>query len=55
MSKPSVSVLMSVYNGEHYLQEAVESVLQQTYTDYEFIKANILKIHSFHQFFECRS
>jgi glycosyltransferase involved in cell wall biosynthesis len=37
MSKPSVSVLMSVYNGEHYLQEAVESVLQQTYTDYEFI------------------
>lgn len=37
MSKPSVSVLMSVYNGERYLQEAVESVLQQTYTDYEFI------------------
>ncbi len=37
MPKPSISVLMSVYNGELYLREAVESVLQQTYTDFEFI------------------
>ena len=32
-----VSVLMSVYNGERFLQEAVESILDQTYTDFEFI------------------
>lgn len=28
---------MSIYNGERYVREAVESVLQQTYTDFEFI------------------
>lgn len=34
---PKVSVLMSVYNGARYLPEAVESVLDQTFTDFEFI------------------
>jgi glycosyltransferase involved in cell wall biosynthesis len=34
---PRVSVLMSVYNGEQYLEEAVESILNQTFTDFEFI------------------
>jgi glycosyltransferase involved in cell wall biosynthesis len=28
---------MSVYNGEKYLRKAVESILNQTYTDFEFI------------------
>ncbi|RLA87462.1 MAG: hypothetical protein DRG40_00235 [Deltaproteobacteria bacterium] len=37
MSKPKVSVLMSVYNGERYLREAIESILNQTFTDFEFI------------------
>lgn len=35
MSK--VTVLMSVYNGERYLREAIESMLRQTFTDFEFI------------------
>ncbi|MBE2192951.1 MAG: glycosyltransferase [Anaerolinea sp.] len=34
---PRVSVLMSVYNGERYLREAVDSILNQTFTDFEFI------------------
>jgi len=34
---PKISVLMSVYNGEPYLQEAVDSILKQTYQDFEFI------------------
>lgn len=34
---PKISVLMSVYNGEHYLREAVESILSQTFTDFEFL------------------
>ena len=34
---PRVSVLMSVYNGERYLREAVESILDQTFADFEFI------------------
>ena len=37
MVRPKVSVLMSVYNGERYLREAVESILNQTFTDFEFI------------------
>ena len=35
-----VSVLMPVYNAQLYLREAVESVLNQTYTDFEFIIIN---------------
>ncbi|HLO18487.1 MAG TPA: glycosyltransferase [Anaerolineales bacterium] len=34
---PRISVLMAVYNGEKYLGEAIESVLNQTFTDFEFI------------------
>lgn len=31
---------MSVYNGEKYLREAVDSILNQTFTDFEFIIIN---------------
>ncbi len=34
---PKVSVVMSVFNGARYLREAIDSVLQQTFTDFEFI------------------
>lgn len=34
---PRVSVVMSVYNGEEHLREAVDSVLAQTFTDFEFL------------------
>jgi len=34
---PLVSVVMSVYNGERYLREAIESILTQTFADFEFI------------------
>jgi glycosyltransferase involved in cell wall biosynthesis len=34
---PKVSVLMPVYNGEKYLQEAIESILNQTFRDFEFL------------------
>jgi glycosyltransferase involved in cell wall biosynthesis len=34
---PNVSVIMAVYNGERYLAQAVESILAQTYRDFEFI------------------
>lgn len=38
MSKtPTVSVVTSVYNGEMYLSESIESILQQSYSDFEFI------------------
>lgn len=34
------SVIMSVYNGEKYLRQAIESVLTQTYKPIEFIVVN---------------
>src|SRR5262249_18271402 len=34
---PRVSVIMSVLNGEAYLREAVDSILAQTFRDFEFI------------------
>ena len=34
---PNVSVVMSVYNGEKYLRPAIESILNQTFSDFEFI------------------
>lgn len=47
---PLVSVLMAVYNGEKYIAQSIESILIQTFQDFEFIiiddgsKDNSLKI-----------
>lgn len=35
-----ISVVMSVYNAEKYLPEAIESILHQTYSNFEFIIIN---------------
>ena len=37
---PLISVLMPVYNGEAYLREAIDSILGQTFTDFEFLIIN---------------
>ena len=36
-STPQITVLMSVYNDETYLAEAVESILSQTFSDFIFL------------------
>ncbi|HEY9660554.1 MAG TPA: glycosyltransferase, partial [Allocoleopsis sp.] len=36
-SPPQISVLMAVYNGSRYVAEAIESILNQTFTDFEFL------------------
>ncbi len=40
MSRKPITVLMPVYNGEKFLREAIESVLNQTYEDFEFLIIN---------------
>lgn len=35
-----ISVILPVYNGEEYLDEAIQSILNQTYTNFEFIIIN---------------
>jgi glycosyltransferase involved in cell wall biosynthesis len=34
---PKVSVLMPAYNSEKYISKAIESILNQTFSDFEFI------------------
>lgn len=40
MNEPLVSVILSVYNGEKYVGRALESILNQTFTDFELIVVN---------------
>ncbi|MFN3500447.1 MAG: glycosyltransferase family 2 protein, partial [Pannonibacter indicus] len=37
---PAISAVLPVYNGEAYVREAVESILAQTFTDFELIIIN---------------
>lgn len=37
MPQPAVTVLMPVHNGERYLKEAIESILAQSFADFEFL------------------
>lgn len=39
-NKPTISVIMSVYNGERFLRESIDSILRQTYKNFEFIIIN---------------
>jgi len=38
--RPEISVIMSVYNGEDYLPECIESILNQSFRDFEFVIIN---------------
>ncbi len=40
MKKPSISVVMPIYNGEAYLKEAIYSILNQSFTDFELLIIN---------------
>ena len=40
MSSPLVSVNMVVYNGEKFIAEAIRSILNQTYSNFELIIVN---------------
>lgn len=40
MTKPRISVILPAYNAGRYLREAVQSILDQTYTDFEILLLN---------------
>lgn len=40
VNAPVISVVMSVYNGQKYLRESIESILKQTCKNFEFIIVN---------------
>ena len=37
VGKPLVSIIMNCYNSDHFLREAIESVYDQTYSNWEII------------------
>ena len=37
MTSPLVSVIMNCFNGEQYLRKAIDSVIAQTYQNWELI------------------
>ena len=39
-SLPLVSVIMNCHNGQNFLEEAIASILNQTYTKFELIFFN---------------
>lgn len=40
MRKPLISVILYAYNEEKYLDESIQSILNQTFKDFEFILIN---------------
>ena len=36
-NKPLISVIMNCFNGERYLKESIESIISQTYENWELI------------------
>lgn len=40
MKKKLISILLPVYNAEQYIVDAIDSVLKQTYKDFELIIIN---------------
>jgi len=40
INEPIISVVMAVYNSEKYIREAVDSILNQTFRNFEFIIIN---------------
>ena len=37
---PKISVILSIYNGEYFLDKSIESILNQTYKNFELIIVN---------------
>ena len=37
IKKPLVSIIMNCYNGEEFLEDAIQSVLTQTYKNWELV------------------
>ena len=37
---PKISVILPVYNAEKYIEEAIESIIEQSFTDFELIIIN---------------
>src|SRR3954465_12621842 len=55
MSAPAISVLMPVYNAEQYIDLAIDSILSQTFSDFELIAIDDGSIDSSREILEERA
>ena len=39
-SAPLITIVLPVYNGSHYIAEALDAILAQTYTNFEVVALN---------------
>jgi glycosyltransferase involved in cell wall biosynthesis len=37
IKKPLISIIMNCFNGEDYIQQSIESIISQTYQNWELI------------------
>ena len=51
--KPLVSVIMPAYNGEKYIGDAIESILNQTYDNFELIIVEDKSTYHHHLTVQC--
>jgi len=52
MNNKKISVIMSVFNGENTLEESIESILNQTYSNFEFLIVDDLSDDKTYQILE---
>jgi len=50
---PTVSVILNCFNGEKYLKEAIDSVVNQSFTDWEIIFFDNCSIDNIKNIFDC--
>lgn len=50
--KPKVSVIVTTYNREKYLKETIQSILNQTFTDFELIVVDNFSNYNFFEVIE---
>lgn len=51
-NKPQVSVIVTTYNREKYLKETIQSILDQTFTDFELIVVDNFSNYDFFEVME---
>lgn len=51
-NKPQVSVIVTTYNREKYLKETIQSILDQTFTDFELIVVDNFSNYDFFELIE---
>ena len=44
LADTKVSIIVPVYNAEEYIDECIQSILNQTYEDYELVKKVYKKV-----------